>query len=248
MFGAASGLPPPSLLLFGYHPAFKDSAQSPRSLPAGKEAFIKVLLLSIASVFLFASTSLAEAMWKVVEVVNGNTLVVEKQNHRMTVGLIAVVTPDPRDEKYGLDAQAQGAKKFLSKFVKDQWIYLEKDASYQSPLKDGPPQVYAWRSDGQFVNERVISEGFGVAYTRSPFEYRREFGERQNAAKAARRGLWGDADTTKAIKRGSTSTSQQSTMLGEGVTWLGENTSPRVDAWVEDAQAGLPSCWRLIED
>lgn len=180
---------------------------------------MKRLLVTVAFVSLLCPVAFGGTMWRVVEIVDGNTLVVEQDQKRMTVGLIAVVTPDPKDTKHDLKTYADGAKQFLTAFVNNQWLYLEKDSTYKAPKKDSPAQVYAWRTDGAFVNERVISEGFGVAYTKNPFQYRGSFSEQQRVAMAGNRGLWGDDDPSVAIRRGSGTKSRQFTYLGEGPSW-----------------------------
>ncbi len=134
------------------------------------------------------------------QVVDGDTLILDSGQK---IRLIGVDTPEIHDDVYRnqnhakkhgrdprvVDRYALLAKDFLSQSVLHQKVRLEYD--WQREDKFGRTLAYVYReSDGLLLNEELIREGYGFAYTRFPFKYSEVFKKNETAARRNRKGLW----------------------------------------------------------
>lgn len=138
---------------------------------------------------------------KVEYVSDGDTLTLESGEK---VRLIGVDTPEIHDDdhhrnlthakKYGqdpavVDQFAQKARVFAQDAVLSREVRLEYD--WQRRDKFGRTLAYVYRkSDGLFLNAELVKQGYGFAYTRFPFKYKKEFRNYEEEARKNRRGLW----------------------------------------------------------
>jgi micrococcal nuclease len=143
-----------------------------------------------------ASGRTAEFPWRVLRVVDGDTVVLSGPDKPVTVRLIGVDTPEtvhPRKpvERFGREASA-----FLKTLIGGKQVRVE--------YEPGPSRLDRYRRtlaylylepDGLFVNREIIARGYGHAYTRYPFAFLDDFRAVENAARAGRLGLWGPEPT-----------------------------------------------------
>ncbi|NTU99441.1 YHYH domain-containing protein [Candidatus Falkowbacteria bacterium] len=131
--------------------------------------------------------------YKVVKVVDGDTVDVLIDGQTKRLRLIGINTPetvDPRKpvECFGKEASAN-AKKLLS----GQEVSLEADDSQDSQDKYGRLLRYVRTKDGLFYNLEAIKQGYAYEYTYDiPYKYQKEFKAAQAEAQAAKVGLWAD--------------------------------------------------------
>ncbi len=130
-------------------------------------------------------------LYKVIKVLDGDTLIANVSGHEVTVRLIGIDTPevvDPRKpvQCYGPEASAK-AKELLS----GQEVYLEKDES-KTYDKYGRVLGYVKMADGDLYNEKMIQEGYAREYTfnKEKYKYQKEFKDAQKLAKKEKVGLW----------------------------------------------------------
>ena len=124
---------------------------------------------------------------RVERVVDGDTLVVDGIGR---VRLIGVDTPESVHPTRAVEHFAKEAAEFLRRLVGRQTVRLEYDQLRTD--RYGRTLAYVFLSDDTFVNEQIIREGYGFAYTRYPFRYLDRFRQREREARAARVGLWAD--------------------------------------------------------
>ncbi len=145
----------------------------------------------------YAEDIKSNVLYRVIKVLDGDTLVANVSGHEVTVRLIGIDTPeivDPRKpvQCYGPEASAK-AKELLS----DKDIYLEKD-----PMKDkgkeqydiyGRVLAYAHFPDGNLYNQYMIEQGYAREYTfnKEKYKYQKEFKAAQVEARKDKLGLWG---------------------------------------------------------
>ena len=132
-------------------------------------------------------------LYRVIDVLDGDTLVANVDGHEVTLRLIGIDTPevvDPRKpvQCYGPKASAK-AKELLS----GKEIYIEKEKSKGNYDKYGRVLVYARFQDNILYNKYVIENGFAREYTfnKEKYKYQEEFKEAQKIAKKEKKGLWG---------------------------------------------------------
>jgi len=130
-------------------------------------------------------------VYRVERVVDGDTILVRDGDVLTTVRLIGVDTPEtvhPRKpvERFGKEAAA-----FTKRTLENESVRLEFDNERFD--RYGRLLAYVYRaSDGLFVNEELIRQGYGHAYTRFPFRYLDRFRRLEAEARENGRGLWGD--------------------------------------------------------
>lgn len=190
---------------------------------------VLVLLIAVTSaVPIFAGSDMA----KVHEVVNGHTFTANLRGNEITVELIGVVTPDPDADQIEVKSFGVRAQVFLAKFLGNGWVYLEYEPNEPHESDDGKMRAYVYRGmDAAFVNERVVAEGFGVAYTKHAFLFRNDFLKAQNTAMLSNRGLWGEGSET-ASDWGTQSVSGQPLYLGE-VYERNRRSRTWVNRWID---------------
>lgn len=131
--------------------------------------------------------------FRVIKVVDGDTIAVDIEGVSETIRLIGINTPetvDPRKpvECFGIEASNK-AKELLS----GKSVALEKDSSQDERDKYGRLLRYIKTKDGLFYNLEIIKQGYAYEYTYGiPYKYQREFKEAENYARTKKLGLWAD--------------------------------------------------------
>lgn len=130
-------------------------------------------------------------LYKVVKVIDGDTLTVSQEGVETTLRLIGINTPetvDPRKpvECFGKEASNKGKELLSGKSVK-----LEFDSTQSKVDKYGGTLAYVYRDDGLFYNKYMIEQGYAYEYTYdTPYKYQQEFKAAQIKAKSEQKGLW----------------------------------------------------------
>lgn len=129
--------------------------------------------------------------YRVVKVVDGDTLSVEKDGTVLTLRLIGLDTPETVDPRttvqcFGSEASSKAKELLFGKFVR-----LEFDSSQGQLDKYGRTLAYVYLPDGRNFNKLMIAEGYGYEYTYNiPYKYRDEFRAAENSARENSIGLW----------------------------------------------------------
>jgi micrococcal nuclease len=124
---------------------------------------------------------------RVERVIDGDTLLLA---HIGRVRLIGVDTPESVDPRRPVQKFALEAAAFLRQKVGGRDVRLEYDVERYDRYKR--TLAYVFLPDGTFVNEEIIREGYGFAYTNFPFRYVDRFRALEKEARELRRGLWAE--------------------------------------------------------
>lgn len=136
---------------------------------------------------------------RVIKVVDGDTIVVEKDGSPVTVRLIGLDTPETVDPRKPVQCFGREASEKMRQVVGGQSVRLEGDPSQGELDKYGRLLAYVFvpanaTPDGILVNKYMIAEGYGHEYTYDiPYKYMEEFKAAERGAREAKRGLWADA-------------------------------------------------------
>lgn len=131
--------------------------------------------------------------FKVIKVVDGDTIAMDIEGVSETIRLIGINTPetvDPRKpvECFGVEASNK-AKELLS----GKSVALEKDSSQDERDKYGRLLRYVRTEEGLFYNLEIIKQGYAYEYTYNiPYKYQSEFKGAENYARSKKLGLWAD--------------------------------------------------------
>lgn len=162
--------------------------------------FFKPALLAVCAalvaVFTVASQDQPKGLqpYKVVRVVDGDTIIVSLDGKDTRVRLIGVDTPETVHPSKPVEYYGKEASRFVTNLLKGESVHLEYDQ--QKTDKYGRTLAYVYRApDKLFVNHEIIRQGYGHAYTKFPFkdDLMGKFREAEKSAREAGRGLWGES-------------------------------------------------------
>lgn len=130
---------------------------------------------------------------RVFTIVDGDTIRVYVGGQRRTVRLIGVDTPELRDrddpaappQRFAREAADFTRKTLYGKQVRLEYEDRDRIDRYGRVL------AYVFLDDGTFFNRELVRSGYGRAYTRFPFRYRKQFRADEAAARRSGLGLWG---------------------------------------------------------
>jgi len=129
----------------------------------------------------------AQGEWRTVRrVVDGDTLVLEGGER---VRLIGVDTPETVHPQKPVERFGKQASAFTRRLLEGRRVRLEFD---QQRDRYGRTVAYVYLADGRLVNEEIIRQGYGHAFTKYPFarDMMARFRAAEREAREAGRGLW----------------------------------------------------------
>ena len=152
-------------------------------------AKIKLIVLSLLILLLSGCASTPKEA-KVVQVIDGDTIVIEGGYH---VRYIGIDTPEvyPELEPYGIEA-----KQYNQELVEGKVVRLERDEEGEGKDKYGRLLRYVYVDD-IFVNAELVRMGYAEVYPKGLFpeiQHYDELKEAEEEAKEAGRGMWGSSD------------------------------------------------------
>ncbi len=148
--------------------------------------------------WLFNSNALSDGMQVVVtEVVDGDTLKISFDDKKLTLRLLGVDTPETVHPSKPVEYFGKEASDYLKNLVEGKQVTLSFDQQKIDSYSRALAYVYI---DDLFVNEEILKQGYGYAYTRFPFKYLEAFKAHEAEAKASNRGLWADPDVVEHVE------------------------------------------------
>lgn len=158
-----------------------------------RTALIAFLLLFAAVEPASASGALPPGRVTVVDVFDGDTIVVMRQGRETVVRLIGVDTPetsrpDNPVQFFGPEASEHTRSSLLGKTA---FLRFEPPGRAGGEVdRYGRILAYVLTEDGRNFNLELVRAGYGRAYTKFPFTLEREFREAERSARRAGIGIW----------------------------------------------------------
>ena len=132
-----------------------------------------------------------QSVYKVIRVVDGDTVVISIDNKNVKVRLIGIDTPETVDPRKPVQAYGKEASNFLANLLKGEEVSIEYDGEKPELDKYDRLLAYLYRvPDGLFVNLEIVRQGYGHAYTKYPFKYMDLFRDAERQARESAKGLW----------------------------------------------------------
>lgn len=129
--------------------------------------------------------------YEVVKVVDGDTIDVISGDKKYRVRLIGVDTPETVDPRSKVECFGKEASNYTTDLVYKETVHLEMDSSQGQVDKYGRLLAYVYLLNGEMLNKKLISDGYGQEYTyQAPYRYQKEFRDLEAFAKREGRGLW----------------------------------------------------------
>tara|TARA_R110002072_G_scaffold927_1_gene7369 strand:+ start:17079 stop:17651 length:573 start_codon:yes stop_codon:yes gene_type:complete len=129
-----------------------------------------------------------QEQWRVVRVVDGDTLVLQNDER---VRLIGVDTPETKHPTKPVEPFGPEASSFTKRAVEGKVVQLKFDREKRDRYQRLLAYVYL---DDWCLNEELIRAGYSRCITRYPFDrsMKARFQLAENEARTSRRGLWSD--------------------------------------------------------
>ena len=122
--------------------------------------------------------------------IDGDTIAVNMNGSIETVRMIGVDTPETHRPNTPVQCYGPEAANYTKQLIGVQKVRLRADSLDTSRDRYGRLLRYVYLPDGTLVEAKLISEGYGFAYTLFPFEKTQEFSMDESRAKTAGKGLW----------------------------------------------------------
>ena len=141
-----------------------------------------------------APAKIQKQLYKVVKIVDGDTLDVEVNWKKQAVRLIGIETPEVVDPRKPVQCFGQEASNKAKELLSDKQIYLENDPMQGDKDKYKRLLRYIFLEDGTFLNKLMIKQGYAHEYTyeSKPYKYQKEFRAAEAEARKNKKGLWAD--------------------------------------------------------
>lgn len=133
-------------------------------------------------------------VYKVLKVIDGDTLDVSINGRRETLRLIGIDTPETVDPRKPVQCFGKEASDKAKEILNGKSVLLEPDNSQSERDKYNRLLRYVILQDGTNFNKYMISEGFAHEYTyqSNPYKYQSEFKQAERKARENKKGLWSD--------------------------------------------------------
>lgn len=187
-----------------------------QAIPNNQQAVYSKRLTVIKNTKRYASASsnvLATGLYRVLGVIDGDTINISYNNKTEKVRMIGLDTPETKDPRKPVQCFGREASQRMSDLVNGKNVRIEQDSSQGTIDKYGRLLLYIYLEDGTNVAYKMIADGYGHEYTyKIPYKYQSQFKVAQKEAESNKRGLWADStcngNTNKPAIQQSTRTSQ----------------------------------------
>lgn len=132
-----------------------------------------------------------ETGFKVVKVVDGDTIDVLIDDKTQRLRLIGIDTPETVDPRKKVQCFGREASNKAKELLNGQFVSLENDESQGERDKYKRLLRYVFLQDGTNFNLYMIAEGYAHEYTYDqPYKYQYDFKEAERSALENNKGLW----------------------------------------------------------
>lgn len=136
-------------------------------------------------------TKIEPGYYRVTHVYDGDTILVDMDGALEKVRFIGVDTPETHDPDVGVQCFGPEASNYTTELLQDETVRLESDSTNSNRDRYDRLLRYVYAEDGTLVNESLIVQGYGFAYTRFPFIKKDDFVTAETQARESDTGLWG---------------------------------------------------------
>jgi len=140
---------------------------------------------------LTALTASSTATYKIVRVIDADTLVASIGGMDVTLRLIGINTPEVVDPRKPVECFGREASDRAKKLLTGQSIGIALDVSQGTYDTYNRLLAYVYLEDGTFFNKAMVADGYAHEYTYNlPYQFQSEFKAAETDARVHGRGLW----------------------------------------------------------
>ncbi len=130
------------------------------------------------------------ALYKVIKIIDGDTITVEINNQIETVRLLGIDTPEIPNSYKPKGCFGTEANQKTKELLENKNVYLVPDPLSSNRDKYNRLLRYIFLENGYFINAELLKEGYAYNYIYEPFQFMKEFNRLENLAKTNKIGLW----------------------------------------------------------
>lgn len=134
-------------------------------------------------------------IFKVLKVVDGDTIVVDVRGKRETVRLLGIDTPESVDPRKPVQCFAKAATEKIKSFVQGKFVILVDELDMQGDRdRYGRLLRYVYLPDSKrtFVNGEMVKMGYAFSFREYPTKMLTKFNDFEKYARENNLGLWGN--------------------------------------------------------
>jgi endonuclease YncB( thermonuclease family) len=128
-------------------------------------------------------------LFKVVSIIDGDTIDVMIRGKAERVRLLAIDTPETKDPRKPVQCFGNEATKKMQSFVSGKYVRLVDDRSQGNRDKYSRLLRYVYE-DKTFINREMVAQGYAFSYKQYPTKYLNEFNKLEQQAREKNLGLW----------------------------------------------------------
>lgn len=131
--------------------------------------------------------------FKVINVVDGDTIDVDipdGQEEHTRIRLWGVDTPETKSEEFGVMYFGPEAAEFTDREMLGKEVVVYLDEANRTRDKYDRLLAYIQLPEGDFLNEKLLSQGFAYADLRFDHSFYNKYQQLQASARSLKRGLW----------------------------------------------------------
>lgn len=129
-------------------------------------------------------------LYRVVTVDDGDTITVDMNGSIQTIRFIGIDTPETHKPNTPVQCYGPEATDYTKNLIGKQKVRLQADPLNTNRDRYGRLLRYVYLPDNTLLEQKLLSEGYGFAYTFFPLSKAKEFEAYEQQAKAAGKGLW----------------------------------------------------------
>ena len=137
-----------------------------------------------------AATTNQPGLYSINHFIDGDTIAINMNGQTEDVRLIGVDTPETHKPNTPVQCFGPDAAAFTKKLIGTQRVRLEADSLSSNRDRYNRLLRYVYTASGTMVDETLIQQGYGFAYTYFPFTKSAQFVSDEKAAQAAHLGVW----------------------------------------------------------
>lgn len=123
---------------------------------------------------------------------DGDTIVIDMNGKKESIRFIGVDTPETHKPNAPVQCYGTAASAYTKNVIGNKKVKLVADPLSTNRDRYDRLLRYVYLTDGTFMNQRLVEEGFGFYYPHFPFTKSKQFESAQLKAQAANKGVWGN--------------------------------------------------------
>ena len=129
-------------------------------------------------------------LYSVSEFIDGDTIAVNMNGTTEIIRMIGIDTPETHRPNTPVQCYAEAAADYTEDLINGHRVRLQADPLNTNRDRYNRLLRYVYLPDGTLVQARIITNGYGFAYTLFPYQKSDEFKGYEATATAAGKGLW----------------------------------------------------------